>query len=64
VLDRLVILLPDAWSEVRDRGLAWAELGQPARALPDLEAYLAHASDPLDAERIAQRVQALRHATG
>ncbi len=60
VLDRLIVLLPEAWAEVRDRGLAWAELGQPARALPDLEAYLAHADDPLEAQAIAQRVRELR----
>ncbi|MDM7464087.1 MAG: tetratricopeptide repeat protein [Tepidimonas taiwanensis] len=60
VLDRLIVLLPEAWDEVRDRGLAWAELGDAARALPDLEAYLLHADDPLEAAAIAQRVQVLR----
>jgi regulator of sirC expression with transglutaminase-like and TPR domain len=60
VLDRLVILQPDAWPDIRDRGLAWAELGQPARAVPDLEAYLAHAEDPLDADAISERLRALR----
>ena len=60
VLDRLVLLQPDAWSDIRDRGLAWAELGQPARAVPDLEAYLAHAEDPLDADAISERLRALR----
>lgn len=60
VLDRLIVLLPEAWTEVRDRGLAWAELGQPSRALPDLEAYLAHADDLLEADAIAQRVRELR----
>ena len=60
VLDRLVLLQPDAWPDIRDRGLAWAELGQPARAVPDLEAYLAHAEDPLDADAIAERLRALR----
>lgn len=60
VLDRLIVLLPEAWDEVRDRGLAWAELGDAGRALPDLEAYLLHADDALEAAAIAQRVQALR----
>ena len=62
VLDRLVLLLPDAWSEVRDRGLAWAELGLPSRALPDLETYLAHTDDALDADAIALRLLELRRA--
>ncbi len=60
VLDRLVLLLPDDWSERRDRGLAWAEQGHPEQAVPDLEAYLAHAEDPLDADAIGQRVSELR----
>jgi regulator of sirC expression with transglutaminase-like and TPR domain len=62
VLERLVLLLPDDWAERRDRGLTWAELGHPERSLPDLEAYLAHAPDPLDADAIAHRVSELRRA--
>ncbi|MCU0931773.1 MAG: tetratricopeptide repeat protein [Serpentinimonas sp.] len=60
VLDRVLVLLPDAWSEFRDRGLAWAELEQPARAVPDLEAYLARTDDALDVDAIRQRLQELR----
>ncbi len=62
VMDRLVLLLPSDWTEWRDRGLVWAELGDPNRAVPDLEAYLAHAEDPLDADAIAERVRELRRA--
>jgi regulator of sirC expression with transglutaminase-like and TPR domain len=40
VLDRLVILLPEAWSERRDRGLVHAELGHVHEALQDLRLYL------------------------
>jgi len=64
VLDRLIVLRPDAWAEVRDRGLAWAELGQTQHALQDLEAYLPHADDPLEAQAIADRVAALRRVGG
>jgi len=64
VLDRLIVLLPDAWAEVRDRGMAWAELGHTQHALQDLEAYLPHADDPLEAQAIADRVAALRRAGG
>ncbi|WP_101047902.1 SirB1 family protein [Macromonas nakdongensis] len=60
VLDRLVVLLPDAWNDVRDRGLAWAELGQPDQAVPDLEAYLAHTDGPVDADAVAERLASLR----
>jgi regulator of sirC expression with transglutaminase-like and TPR domain len=60
VLDRLVILLPMDWTERRDRGLAWAEAGEPAKAVADLEGYLAHAEDPLDADAVQHRVDALK----
>src|SRR5438105_1496297 len=45
VANRLVILLPHAWEERRDRGLAFAELGQYAHAVDDLGAYLEHRPD-------------------
>lgn len=60
VLDRLLILLPDAWIEYRDRGLAWAELGDLRLAVADLETYVGHADDTLDRETIARRLQELR----
>jgi regulator of sirC expression with transglutaminase-like and TPR domain len=63
VQDRLIILLPQAWSEVRDRGLAYAELGNHALAVPDLEAYLHQAEDALDTDAIAERVDELRKAS-
>ncbi|MEY4979736.1 MAG: hypothetical protein RLZZ352_2006 [Pseudomonadota bacterium] len=62
VLDRLLILLPDAWSEYRDRGLAWAEMGDKRQAVADLERYVAHTDDALDREAILQRLQELRAA--
>jgi regulator of sirC expression with transglutaminase-like and TPR domain len=60
VQERLVLLLPEAWEEWRDRGLVWAELGQPAKAVPDLEAYLAHTDAPEDADAVQERLSALR----
>ena len=60
VQDRLVVLLPDAWSEHRDRGIAHAEQGNTAEAVRDLETYLAHADDALDIDVIAERVVTLR----
>jgi regulator of sirC expression with transglutaminase-like and TPR domain len=62
VQDRLLILLPDAWAEYRDRGLAWAEMGDLRLAVNDLEIYVEHSDDTLDREAIAQRVQELRRA--
>ena len=62
VQDRLVILLPQAWAEYRDRGIAHAEQGHAALAVLDLETYLAHAQDALDIDAIAERVANLRRA--
>ncbi|MDP1691332.1 MAG: tetratricopeptide repeat protein [Burkholderiaceae bacterium] len=62
VQDRLVILLPDAWAEYRDRGLAHAEQGHASLAVGDLETYLVHARDALDIDAIADRVADLRRA--
>lgn len=62
VQDRLVILLPEAWGEWRDRGLAHAEQGHAGLAVQDLETYLANAQDALDIDLIAERVAGLRRA--
>ncbi len=63
VVDRLIVLHPSAWAEYRDRGLAWAVQGQAARAMPDLEKYLAHAADAADLDVVAQRLAQLRRQT-
>ncbi len=60
VQNRLIVLLPQAWEECRDRGLAHAELGHTAQAVSDLEAYLAHVEEGLDIHAIAARVSELR----
>ena len=60
VQDRLIVLQPDAWTEYRERGLAWAAQGDVAYALTDLETYLTHAEDALDLDVIAERVTQLR----
>lgn len=64
VLDRLLILLPDAWVEYRDRGLAWAEMGDTALAAQDLEVYVAHTDDALDRDAVQSRLNELRRARG
>ncbi|MFN3494329.1 MAG: SirB1 family protein [Hydrogenophaga sp.] len=62
VQDRLLVLLPDAWTEYRDRGLAWAEMGDARLAVQDLEVYLEHSEDTLERDAIAQRIEELRRA--
>ena len=62
VLDRLVLLLPEAWTEWRDRGLAHAELGHHGQAAHDLDVYLAHAPEAADAPAIRALLGELRKA--
>lgn len=62
VQDRLIVLLPDAWAEYRDRGLAWAEMGEVRLAVDDLEIYIAHTDDALDRDAMAQRLQEIKRA--
>lgn len=62
VLDRLLILLPEAWTEYRDRGLAWAEMGDARLAVADLEIYVEHSDDILEREAIGGRLAELRRA--
>ena len=54
VAERLVILLPDAWEERRDRGLVHAALGAPLPAMADLAGYLEHAPDAPDRPAISE----------
>jgi regulator of sirC expression with transglutaminase-like and TPR domain len=59
VLQRLVILLPRAWEERRDRGLAYADLGLHEAAARDLHDYLEHAADSHDRAAIGERLARL-----
>lgn len=60
VQDRLIVLLPQTWSEYRDRGLAHSQVGNSQRALEDLETYLVNAPGSVGIDTIAQRVAELR----
>ena len=60
VMHRLVVTLPQAMEERRDRGLAYAELGRADEAAADLSSYLASRPNADDAAAIAQRLRGLR----
>ena len=60
VMDRLIVLQPDGWTEFRDRALVWAAMGDSERAAADLEIYLEHAEDALDIDAMAERLAQLR----
>jgi len=60
VLDRLVVLLPQAWPERRDRGLLHAQMGRHAQAIDDLAHYLLHAPTAADADYLSDRLAELK----
>ncbi len=60
VQNRLIVLMPQAWGEYRDRGLAYAEHGKATLAMVDLDTYLRHAQDELDIDAISERLRQLR----
>lgn len=60
VQDRLIVLLPQAWSEYRDRGMVHGELGHGRKAVADLDTYVAHASHGPDMRAVMERLYALR----
>ena len=63
VQQRLVILLPGDVVELRDRGLAYANLECPQAALQDLEAYLSKRPHASDAELLRDKLPELRDAS-
>lgn len=60
VVERLFVLAADPSTELRDRGLLHAQLGNFAAALADLEAYLQRSQAAPDAAIISQQIEALR----
>ena len=60
VMDRLIVLNPEALFEVRDRGLALIELGQKERALKDLLRYVEELPNATDALAVKQRLASLQ----
>ena len=59
VCERLVLLLPQAWDERRDRGLVLAQLGRDAAAAQDLSDYLANEPEAADAATLRERLRSL-----
>ncbi len=60
VIDRLLLLAPDAIDEVRDRGLVEARLGLKPAAARDLQAYLEREPSAADAGDVAELLATLR----
>jgi regulator of sirC expression with transglutaminase-like and TPR domain len=62
--ERIVLLVPDALEEVRDRGTLHARLGQRMAAVRDWEVYVQKAPAAADAEQVRGQLRALRQALG
>jgi regulator of sirC expression with transglutaminase-like and TPR domain len=60
--ERVLLLVPDAVEELRDRGLLNARLGDATAALRDWEAYLERVPKAPDAAMVRGRLRALRQA--
>lgn len=60
VIDKILMLNPGTPSEIRDRGLLYMETSLFAKALADLEAYLARAVAPEDQAYIKNHIKMLR----
>jgi regulator of sirC expression with transglutaminase-like and TPR domain len=61
-VERILLLVPDAAEELRDRGTIHATLGHGPAALRDWTAYLERAPGAADAGPVRERVRALRRA--
>ncbi len=64
VIDRLLLLRPEALTERRDRGLVRYRLGHLTCALVDLHAYLQAAPSAPDAAVIRQKIREVRRLIG
>jgi regulator of sirC expression with transglutaminase-like and TPR domain len=64
VVDRLVLLAPEARGELRDRARLRLGLGQKIGAIRDFEAYLSVTPPPPDAAEVKAQLRALRQALG
>jgi len=60
VIDRLLVLTPEAGAEWRDRGTAWTSLGEWARGLADWERYLTQCPDAADHEKVRTQFRRIR----
>ncbi|MFI5266498.1 MAG: SirB1 family protein [Chloroflexota bacterium] len=57
IMDRLLMVNPIGYGELRDRGAVYAELKQYAQAKADLEAYLKQPRQPEDAPAVRQALR-------
>lgn len=61
-VERIMILDPQDFSEIRERGLILAKMGLATKALVDLETYLRLDPDAIDSDEIWEQVRTIREA--
>jgi regulator of sirC expression with transglutaminase-like and TPR domain len=64
VVEKILMLNPGTPSEIRDRGLLFMQTSLFAKALADLEFYVATASSPEDSSNIQGHIKTLRTIVG
>jgi len=60
VIERIMLVAPQAAEERRDRGALLAQLGRYSEAIVDVQAYLKSAPTPPDAERVAEQLKRMQ----
>ncbi len=60
IIDRLLVLNPEAGGEWRDRGAAWSSMGDFRRGLADWERYLTEFPNAADHEKVKTRLRQVR----
>lgn len=60
VIDRLLVLTPEAGGEWRDRGVAWSSLGDFRRGLADWERYLTDFPNAADHDKVRTQLRRVR----
>ena len=61
IIDRILLLAPDAHDERRDRGALLSQLGRFAAGIKEIETYLARAPDAPDAEHVREQLKQMRN---
>jgi regulator of sirC expression with transglutaminase-like and TPR domain len=60
IIERILLVAPDAVEERRDRGALLAQLGRYSEAINDVRAYLKRAPNAPDAERVTEQLKQMQ----
>ncbi len=63
-VERILLIRPIAFGEIRDKGVILAHLGRKKEAVEQLEAYLNVAPEASDSVRILKMVENLKNGSG